>query len=238
MGILRRNSEFEDLERRLHDERAEPPQHLVTSLANRVSSRSGGRNRGHRALRYGVAAGFAASLTVAFALAGGFGLVSASTRSTPRVSVAVPVVLVPTIRSLQASGARIAAAPIGVRVGAGAVSAVPGTGSLKPLPIKTIHVGAGGPIASADERPGDRTAERVRPTSRALVPQVTSSSNVVRFAALDVYNPPPDTVICLAIHVPPSTTYYMTMLVAAAVAPVLIAQNPGSYYGVCVVPPT
>lgn len=252
MGFLPRNSEFDDLEHRLQAERAEPPQELVASLSDRVSSHHGGHRRERRVLRYGVAAGFAASLTVAFAVAGGFGLMSESTRSTPRVTVAVPAALAPTIRSLQASGARLVAQPIGIRVGTASVTAIPGTGVLqlsvgaaridtqRPIVTTRKALGGSGSRATGKSSSAASLGQRAALGPRTLVPQVTASTDAIRFSALDVYNPPPDTVICLATYIPPpvDTTYYTTLLVSAPVAAALIAQNPGSYLGPCQLPPT
>ena len=97
-----------DLETRLQQERPEPSAEFLASVESRVT---GAPRRPATRFRYGLAAGFAASIAIVFAAFGGLGTFSTPTVSS-RITLAVPASAVPALKTLQAQGGILAASPV------------------------------------------------------------------------------------------------------------------------------
>lgn len=216
MSLFRRTREFADLEARLREERPKPPADLVARLEEKAAPVA---RRPHRSWgRYGLAAGFAASVVVATAALGGSALVSGSTAS-ETIVVTVPTEAVPVVRRLQAMGGIIAAEPVTLKKGSIIVQGAKGVVVQPQDPDITAAVK---PPQDSDSNTKVVNLEPVRTVGPALASRTT----VTRLPATVVYIPGTFVLICYPI----APSIYQTWLVPYATALALI---PPATWGPC-----
>lgn len=222
-----RNKES-DLEARLHRERPEPSPEFLASVEDRVSSSGTVRRRNSR-LRYGLAAGFAASLVVVFGAFGGLGTFSTQstqTAASSRVTISVPAKAVPALRALQAKGAILAASSVTV------TNADLKAGNVKGIVLQPSTPAAKTAVSKAAPRKSGLKLAPVDKTVRTnLVPSnVGRNVAVIRLAANVVYVPGVFIPICFPVVIGPTTYYYSTLW------PITSPLPPGATIGFCTGP--
>lgn len=220
MALFRRNREFEDLEAQLREQRPQAPEDLVTRLSAQASPDVPRRSSAR--VRYGLAAGFAATFVVAAAALGGSALFTTSSPTSERVVVSVPAKAVPTIRALQAKGAILAAAPIQLKQGSFKVSGVKG------VVLDPVSADVGKATGTSSTEAGAGSSALVGPV-RSIAPVLGAGAAVTRLPASTVYLPGVWIVICYPLTGPPNPTYITTFVPLSNVG----AFVPPGTYGPC-----
>jgi hypothetical protein len=219
-----RKRESEDLEARLGRERPEPSTEFVASVEDRLSS-AGTVRRPQSRLRYGLAAGFAASLAVVFGAAGGFGTFStpSTQAASSRVMLAVPAKAVPALKALEAKGAILAASSAQV------TGADLKAGKVKGIVLTPVSSNVNKAVANGTAK---RSGLKLAPVDTAVRTNLVPSSigrnlAVTHLAANVVYVPGVFVPICYPIVIG-STTYYYSVL-----WPIASPLPPGATIGFC-----
>ncbi len=209
-----------DLETRLQKERPEPSAEFLASVEDRISS-AGTVRRPKSRLRYGLAAGFAASVAVVFGAFGGFGTFSVENASS-RVTLAVPSSALPAVKALQAKGAILAASPVKYT-----------KAELKAGKVKGIVLAPTSPDvkAAAAKATAEKSGLKLAPVDKAIRTNLIPSSagrgsSVIRLAATVVYVPGIFVPICYPVG---GGVYYSFFVPVAQVG----SYVPPGTYGFC-----